>query len=88
MAVIKIFVKDDCPKCPPAKLLADKLKHQKKRIELYNTDNASGLAEATFYGVMATPSVIIEGDDENVIAAWRGSVPSMKEVADAIQAAG
>jgi len=78
---LKIFTKNDCPNCPPARKLAKELeKEGKLEIENHNADEPDGLAEAQFYDVLATPSLILcdEADDE--IISWRGKAPLKKDI--------
>jgi hypothetical protein len=80
--MVKIFYKDDCPLCPSAKKLQESLREKNVGVYSYNTGTAEGLAEATFYRVMALPTVVIEDEEENSLGEWRGSVPKMEEVLD------
>ncbi len=74
--LVKVFWKTDCPKCPAAKAaVADSPK-----AELFNLDDVDGLAEAAFYGVMSTPSIIITDESGNEMTSWRGEVPSRQEI--------
>jgi glutaredoxin len=84
MGIVKIFYKDDCPMCPSAKNLQKNLKENNVGVESYNVGTAEGLAEATFYGVMALPAVIIEDEMENSLGEWRGNVPKMEEVLNVV----
>ncbi|MBD3299954.1 MAG: thioredoxin family protein [Candidatus Moranbacteria bacterium] len=78
---LKVFTKNDCPNCPPAKELAQKIENEGKiEVELFNTDEADGLAEAQFYAVLATPSLILCDKNEDEVEAWRGEVPTREEV--------
>jgi thiol-disulfide isomerase/thioredoxin len=85
MGVVKIFYKDDCPKCPMAKKLRDSLKEQKVNVMDYNVGTADGLAEASFYSIMSLPTVLVEDAMENGVGEWRGDVPRMEEVLNAVQ---
>lgn len=85
MGVVKIFYKDDCPKCPLAKKLRDNLKEQKVNVIDYNVGTAEGLAEASFYSIMSLPTVLVEDGMENGVGEWRGDVPRMEEVLNAVQ---
>ena len=77
---IKLFTKTNCPKCPPAKALCEDLKEQCV-IESYSIDERDGLAEASFYSVMSTPSIIIvKINDECEVKGFRGDVPKKEEV--------
>ena len=87
MGIVKIFYKDDCPKCPLAKQLRDRLKEQQVNVFDYNVGTVDGLAEASFYSVMALPTVVVEDGMENGIGEWRGEVPRMEEVLNTVQSA-
>jgi hypothetical protein len=87
MGVVKIFYKDDCPKCPMAKKLRDGLKDKNVDVFDYNVGTADGLAEASFYSVMSLPTVVVEDANENGIGEWRGDVPHIEEVITAVQSA-
>jgi glutaredoxin len=80
MGIVKIFYKDDCPMCPMAKKLKDNLQEKEIGVVDYNVETAEGLAEATFYHVMALPTVLVEDETENWLGEWRGNVPKMEEV--------
>lgn len=76
---VKIFVQDNCPNCPPAKELGKTLEKNGVSVAYHNIKEVDGLATATVFGVMSTPSVVIaEGDSE--IKTWRGEVPEISEV--------
>lgn len=68
---VKLFVKDDCPRCPAAKQALDGL----DGVLVYNVDEIDGLAEASYYSVLATPSALVVDADGNEIESWRGIVP-------------
>ena len=87
MGLVKIFYRDDCPKCPLAKQLRDKLEERNVNVLTYNVGTADGLAEASFYSVMSLPTVVVEDAMENGIGEWRGDVPKVEEVLFAIQSA-
>jgi hypothetical protein len=38
------------------------------------------LAEASFYSVLSTPSIVIEDEEEREVMSWRGVVPTLQEV--------
>jgi glutaredoxin len=80
MGTVKIFYKDSCPLCPLAKKLKDNLKEQNIGVQDFNVETAEGLAEATFYRVMALPTIFVEDEMENWLGEWRGDVPKMEEV--------
>ncbi len=72
----KLFWKDDCPKCPAAKETVSAI----NGVEYFSLDDPSGLAEAAFYSVMSTPSLVISNDDGSEVASFRGEVPAVSEL--------
>lgn len=73
---IKLFVKQDCPRCPAAKALTAGFDD----VEQFDVENVDGLSEAAFYGVLSTPSIVVLDDDGKEIVSWRGDVPSKEEL--------
>jgi len=67
---IKLFVKQDCPRCPEAKYACEGLD-----VEVYDLAHVDGLAEAAFHSVMSTPTVLVVDSGGSEIAAWRGEPP-------------
>lgn len=78
MQHLKVFVKQDCQKCPAAKEVADGF----PETEIYDVEQAEGLAEAAFYSVLCTPSIIVVDDGGSEIFAWRCSVPTSGDIAE------
>lgn len=78
--LIKFFVRPGCPKCPPSKALAKKLKEEGVPTKIYNLEEADGLAEGALYGVMSTPTVIIVNEKDEEVISWRGETPSENEI--------
>jgi hypothetical protein len=68
---IKLFVKDDCPRCPAAKKACEGI----AGVQTFDVGQIEGLAEASFYGVLATPSVLVIDSQGAEIVSWRGAVP-------------
>ncbi len=77
---VKVFVKDGCSKCPAAKAVAGKLKSDGVDVQEYSMETAEGLAEGGFYGVMATPTMMVVNGEDEPVSAWRGIVPAPEEV--------
>ena len=77
---ILVFSKQDCPLCPAAKALGERLQEKGQAVHQFDIDTADGLAEASFYRVMSTPTIIIIDGDEEQLAVWRGSVPPDDEL--------
>jgi len=86
MPTIKIFTKKQCPRCPQAKQLGCELAQGGYSVVSYDVETADGLAEATFFSVQATPTIIVEDADENTLAEFRGQVPSRDEMVKIIGA--
>ena len=86
MGSVKIFTKRECPKCPAAKEMGGILQQEGLQVLYYDLETPHGLAEAAFYSILSTPSIIIEDEDEKVVAGWRGSVPTLREIEGWIRA--
>jgi len=84
MGKVKLFWKAECPLCHNAKIIGRMLKQDGLVVDDYNLDTADGLAEASYYGVKSTPTMIIEDEEENAIASYAGQVPTPVEVKKAI----
>lgn len=77
---VKLFIKDDCPKCPAAKHACADV----DGVEVYDVGDIDGLAEAAFHGVLATPTILVVDAGGSEIAAWRGEAPQRRELLAAI----
>ena len=84
MEKVKVFVKDGCAKCPSAKEVGGLLLQDGVEVLYYNIDTADGLAEASFYGILSTPTMIVEDSEEKTLADFRGTVPTVQEVKDVL----
>lgn len=78
MQHLKVFVKADCPNCPAAKELAKKFPD----TEIYDLEKAEGLAEAAFYSVLCTPSIILVDERGEEVRAWRCMVPAPGDISE------
>lgn len=85
MGVVKLFVKNRCPRCPQAKEVSSKLKEAGFNVQEYDVETPEGLAEASFYSVQATPTFIIEDLQENRVADFRGTVPSVHQIQELLR---
>ncbi|MBU1129720.1 thioredoxin family protein [Patescibacteria group bacterium] len=86
--IIKLFTKKNCPKCPSAKNLVEELKKdglEDALFEFFDAESVDGMAEAAFYTVMSTPSILICNDDGKEVKGWRGEVPDLKEFEELIK---
>lgn len=86
MGCVKIFTKSECPKCPAAKEMGTILQQEGLQVLYYDLETSHGLAEAAFYSVLSTPTIIIEDEHEKILAGWRGSVPTLQEIEGVIRA--
>ena len=73
---IKLFVKDDCPRCPAAKMAVEGLDD----VEVFDVGEVDGLAEASFHSILATPSLVVVDSGGKEVASWRGEVPDRSSV--------
>ena len=80
MGSVKIFTKTQCPKCPAVKEIGKKLKREGVPVFHYDMDTPDGLAEASFYSILSTPSLVVENEEEREVISWRGRVPTLEEV--------
>ncbi|MGQ9474820.1 MAG: thioredoxin family protein [Actinomycetota bacterium] len=78
MQHLKVFVKQGCQNCPAAKEVANRF----PRTEVYDIDQVEGLAEAAFYSVLCTPSIVVVDENGTELYAWRCTVPSPREIAE------
>jgi hypothetical protein len=88
MGAVKIFTKGECPKCPATREIGNRLRMEGVRVIDYDLGTIEGLAEAAFYGVMGTPTIIVEDGEDNELAAWRGTVPTPQEIGETLRANG
>ena len=84
MKIVKMFVKNECPKCPAAKELGKRLQNKELCVQCSDLGTAEGLSETVMNQVMATPSILIEDESERVIRNRRGMVPPETEVLNAL----
>jgi glutaredoxin len=86
MGSVKIFTKSECPKCPAAKEIGGILQQEGLEVLYYDLETPHGLAEAAFYSVLSTPTIIIEDEYERIVGGWRGAVPTLQEIERLIRA--
>ena len=88
MGAVKIFTRRECPKCPATREVGNHLRMEGVKVTDYDMGTIEGLAEAAFYGVMATPTIIVEDGEDNELAAWRGTVPAPQEIEEMLRVNG
>ncbi len=76
---IKIFWQKNCPHCPEAKNIGKQLEKE-ITVQYFDIGTVDGLAEASYYNIASTPSMIVVDNDENEIKIWRGKTPRIEEI--------
>jgi hypothetical protein len=49
-------------------------------VEEHDVSTVDGLAEASFYSAMTTPTILLCNNKGEIVKEWRGEVPSLKAV--------
>lgn len=85
--ILKVFTQSNCPKCPAAKELVKQLRVTscELKIEEYDVSTVDGLAEASFYTVLAIPSLILCDSRGQEVSGWRGEVPTEKGITNLLK---
>jgi len=73
---VKLFVKEDCPGCPAARRACDGIVN----LSVYDVEALDGLAEASNWDVLVTPSVVVVDSAGREVASWRGQAPDPSEL--------
>lgn len=76
---LKLFTQPTCARCPAAKQVVKQVEH-KVKVEHYDIKSEDGLAEALSFDVMATPSIVITDNEDNVLAEWKSTVPTVEDL--------
>ncbi|GAH46893.1 unnamed protein product [marine sediment metagenome] len=76
---IKIFWQKNCPHCPEAKNIGKQLEKE-ITVQYFDIEKIDGLAEASYYDIASTPSIIILDSGDNEIKIWRGKTPRLEEI--------
>jgi len=76
---IKIFWQKNCPHCPEAKNMGKQLEKEVE-VQYFDVDSVDGLAEASYYNIASTPSIVIADNEDNEIKIWRGNAPRVEEI--------
>jgi len=75
----KIFWQKNCPHCPEAKNIGKQLEKE-ITVQYFDIETIDGLAEASYYDIASTPSIVILDNNDNEIKIWRGKTPRLEEV--------
>jgi len=82
MKEILFFYGPHCPKCPAASRLVG---WHRVKVTRHNVEKADGLAEAAWYGVVHTPSIIVMEDDK-VIGKFVGdNLPTREKIKELLK---
>ena len=73
---IKLFWSPTCRRCPAAKEALSQI----QEVEFLNVEQADGLAQASYYGVMSTPSIVVVDETEKEVFSWHGRMPETDEI--------
>jgi len=76
---VKIFWQKNCPHCPEAKNIGKQLEKEAE-VQYFDADTVDGLAEASYYDIASTPSIVVLDNNENEIKIWRGKTPRLEEI--------
>lgn len=76
---IKIFWQKNCPHCPEAKNTGKQLEKETE-VQYFDVDTVDGLAEASYYDIASTPSILVLDNNDNKIKIWRGKTPQLEEI--------
>jgi len=78
---VKIFWQKNCPHFPEAKNLGKQLEKETE-VQYINVDTVDGLAEASYYDIASTPSIVFLDNNDNEIKIWRGKTPRLEEIGE------
>ena len=67
------FKQANCAQCEAAKRVVDALRSEGVAVTTHDIGEVEGLAEATFYGVLATPTIVLEAG-ERELGRWNGNI--------------
>jgi len=76
---IKIFWQKNCPLCPEAKNMG-KLLEKEAIVQYFDIDTVNGLAEASYYDIASTPSMVALDNNDKEIKIWRGNTPNLDDI--------
>ena len=76
---IKILWQKNCLHCPEAKNMGKQLEKEAE-VQYFDVDSVDGLAEASYYNIASTHSIVIADNEDNEIKIWRGNAPRVEEI--------
>ncbi|MFQ6051042.1 MAG: hypothetical protein ACE5K4_05060 [Candidatus Hydrothermarchaeota archaeon] len=76
-----LFTQEGCKNCYFVKEIAEEIKKQEEiEIEYLDLREADGMAEAAFYDVEITPTLILVDSNEIELSSWRNVIPEKSEI--------
>jgi thioredoxin-related protein len=78
--LVKFFSKENCPNCLPMKEIVKDLQQKGIIVQNFDVDSIDGRAEAMFYDVMGTPSMVLVDKSGKELTSWRSRVPKAEEI--------
>lgn len=73
---VKLFIREDCPACPAAIRACEGIAN----LSVYDLGDLQGTVEASSFGVMASPSVVVVDSAGHEVASWRGEAPEPAQI--------
>jgi glutaredoxin len=78
---IQLFTQRECAKCPPAKEIVNQLNTEHGiDVAEFDVETVDGMAEAAYYGIMSTPSIVLVDGVGDEIISWRGVSPDKSKI--------
>ena len=78
---IQLFTQKNCPKCPTAKETVREIKTERSvDVAEFDVDTVDGMAEAAYYGIMSTPSLVLVDQEGEEVISWRGIPPEKSKI--------
>jgi len=74
-----VFFKANCPQCPTAKVLAEKLESEGASVTYEDLDTATGLAAALKYNVRSVPTILLVNENKEQERWVYPELPTTKE---------
>lgn len=78
---IQLFTQKNCPKCPTAKETIRQINTEKGyAYREFDVETVDGMAEAAYYGILSTPSLVLVDSAGDEVISWRGTVPDKHKI--------
>ncbi len=78
---LQVFTQKECPRCPAAKETVQELVRERDvDVAEFDVETVDGMAEAAYYGIMSTPSIVLVNSSGEEIISWRGIAPDKDRI--------